>query len=203
MTHDETDLWRGDRIGVFGGTFDPPHTGHVRMAQHARETLGLDRVLFSVAPRPPHKSFDRMSTLQHRSEMVKLAIDGVDGLGLTHIEEEHETSYTVDLLRACRARTRADLYFIAGGDSLSELSAWKEPGEILALATLVVFAREHGPKRLDVPGPAAVVMFESPTFDVSSTAVRRQLAAGESAGDAVGPRVAAYATQHRLYRESG
>jgi nicotinate-nucleotide adenylyltransferase len=203
MSHDETDLWRGDRIGVFGGTFDPPHTGHVRMAQHARETLGLDRVLFSVAPRPPHKSSDRMSTLAQRTEMVRLAIEGLDGIGVTRIEEDHETSYTVDLLRACRMRTRADLYFIAGGDSLAEMPTWKDPSGILALATLVVFAREQGAVRLDVPGPAGLVIFDSPRFDISSTALRRQLAAGTPADESLGPRVAEYAALHGLYRGSG
>jgi nicotinate-nucleotide adenylyltransferase len=112
-------------------------------------------------------------------------------------------SFTVDLLRACRARTRADLYFIIGADSLSEFSTWKEPGEILSLATLVVFARDDEPMHLGVQGPAALVAFETPKFDVSSTAVRRELASGATAAGLVNPRVAAYAAQHGLYRESG
>jgi nicotinate-nucleotide adenylyltransferase len=201
MSRAETELWRGDRIGVLGGTFDPPHSGHVGMALHALAVLGLDRVLFSVAPRPPHKTSERMTPLAHRVEMVRLAIEGREGLHLTQVEDEHEVSFTVELLRACRARTRADLYFIAGGDSLADLHAWKDPAEILALATLVVFARRPGPLRVEVPGPAALVVFESPRFDVSSTEIRRLLARGGAPGDAVDPRVTAYAVRHALYRE--
>jgi len=193
-------LWRGERIGLLGGTFDPPHAGHIAMARHARETLGLDRVLFSVAPRPPHKDASATTPLPHRVEMTRIALEGADGLYLTRIEETHDVSFTVDLLRACRAQTRAGLYFIIGADSLADFPLWKEPEEILRLATLVVFARDETPLRLDVAGPAALVAFESPTFDVSSTAIRAQLGAGDDAG--LLPAVAAYAREHALYRAS-
>jgi nicotinate-nucleotide adenylyltransferase len=203
MRIDEAALWAGERIGLFGGTFDPPHTGHVNMAQHARRVLGLDRVLFSVAPRPPHKLDTTTSPLEHRLRMVEIAIQNHEGLGLTRIEETHETSYTVDLLRACRTRTRADLYFIVGADSLAELSTWREPEEILRLATLVVFARDEIPMRLDVPGPAALVMFENPRIDVSSTSARADLAAGRDVNGSLPPGVAEYAIGHGLYRADG
>lgn len=200
MRIDESALWAGERIGLIGGTFDPPHSGHLAMAREARRTLGLEHVLFSVAPRPPHKLHDATSPLDHRVRMVEIAIEHEDGLALTRIEDEHETSYTVDLLRACRMRTRADLYFILGADSLVELPTWKDPEEILRLATLVVFPRDDMALRLDVPGPAALVLFESPRVDVSSTAVRASLAAGHDVNGALPPGVAAYANQHGLYR---
>jgi nicotinate-nucleotide adenylyltransferase len=200
MRIDESALWAGERIGLIGGTFDPPHTGHLAMARRAHRTLGLDRVLFSVAPRPPHKLHDITSPLEHRVRMVEIAIEHEDGLALTRIEDGHETSYTVDLLRACRMRTRADLYFILGADSLAELPTWKDPEEILRLATLVVFPRDEIALYLDVPGPAALVWFESPRVDVSSTAVRASLAAGRDVNGALPPGVAAYANQHGLYR---
>ena len=203
MNTAEVDLWQGSRIGVFGGTFDPPHEGHVRMAVHAREALGLDRVLFSVAPRPPHKSAGSTTAFEHRVEMVRLAIHGADGLALTHIEEPDDVSYTVDLLRGCRERTRADLYFIMGADSLEELPGWKDPEEILSLATLVVFARDDRPMRLGVPGPAALVVFETPRIDVSSTTLREQLERGESAPDLLPAAVADYAGRNGLYRRHG
>ena len=125
----------------------------------------------------------------------------VDVLGehLTRIEESHDVSFTVDLLHACRMRTRAGLYFIIGADSLAEFPGWKDPGEILRLATLVVFARDNTPLRLEVPGEAGIVIFESPKIDVSSTALRRQLAAG-GADPALAPGVAEYAARHALYR---
>ena len=200
MRHNEAALWAGARIGLFGGTFDPPHSGHVAMAQTARRSLGLDRVLFSVAPRPPHKQREPTSPLAHRVRMVEIAIGHEDGLAVTHIEEAHDVSYTVDMLRACRRETRADIYFILGADSLVELGTWKEPGEILRLATLVVFPRGEIVSRLEVEGPAALVMFERPSIDVSSTAVRESLAAGQHAGSALPDGVAAYALEHGLYR---
>jgi nicotinate-nucleotide adenylyltransferase len=132
--------------------------------------------------------------------MVEIAIEHEDGLGITHMEDGHETSFTVDLLRACRMRTRADLYFIMGADSLAELSTWKEPEEILRLASLVVFPRDSIAMRLDVPGPAALVMFESPRIDVSSTAVRASIASGRDVNGSLPPGVAAYAHTHGLYR---
>ena len=195
----ESELWSGTRIGVFGGTFDPPHVGHLQMARTARETLGLDRVVFSVAPRPPHKQGQPTTDLAHRLEMVRLAIADDDGAGITHLEGEHDVSFTVDLLRACRARTVADLYFIVGADSLVELPTWREPGEIMRLATLVVFPRARVPVCLDAAGDASVVVFESPLIDVSSTDVRRRLVAGEPPRDLVARGVAAYIERHALY----
>jgi nicotinate-nucleotide adenylyltransferase len=132
--------------------------------------------------------------------MVEIAIAHEEGLALTHIEDANEVSYTVDMLRACRRETRADIYFILGADSLVELASWKEPAEILRMATLVVFPRGDIAPRLDVAGPAALVMFESPRIDVSSTAVRARMLAGDHVDGALPAGVAAYALEHGLYR---
>ncbi len=192
--------WRGARIGVLGGTFDPPHRGHVRMAVAAREVLGLDRVFFSPAPHPPHKRDEPLSAWTHRCAMTLAAIQGEDGLALTGIEQDTGPSYTVDLLRAASARTGADLYFIMGADSLADLAAWHQPREILGLCTLVVFPRDGRPVRVPVDGPAALVVFESPRVDVSSSAVRAALEAGTAPGDALPAAVSAYIEHNRLYR---
>jgi nicotinate-nucleotide adenylyltransferase len=173
------------------------------MAQHARATLGLDRVIFSVAPRPPHKRSDTTSPLEHRREMVRIAIAGDEGLAVTRIEETQDLSYTVDLLGRCRTLTRADLYFILGADSLAEFATWKAPQEILRLVTLVVFARGDTPLVLDVPGPAALVVFESPRIDVSSSELRHHLATSGAAPEWLAPAVASYALEHGLYRAHG
>jgi len=195
----ESGLWTGARIGIFGGTFDPPHTGHAQMARTARAALSLDRVLYSVAPRPPHKQGQHTTDLSHRLEMVRIAIADDDGAALTRLEEDHGVSYTVDLLHACRERTGADLYFIVGADSLAELPTWKEPQEILRLATLVVFPRARVPVHLDVAGDASVVVFESPLIDVSSTEVRDRVVAGEPPRELVAAGVAGYIDRHGLY----
>jgi nicotinate-nucleotide adenylyltransferase len=172
------------------------------MAGAARAALGLDRVLFSVSPRPPHKRDESTSPFSRRLEMVRLATEGVEGVAVTRIEEPHDPSYTVDLLRACHFRTSADLYFLVGADSLAELPGWKDPGEIVRLCTVVVFPREHAPVVLKVPGEASLVVFESPVIDVSSTEVRLRIHAGDPAGDSLPAGVADYIARHGLYRPS-
>jgi nicotinate-nucleotide adenylyltransferase len=196
----ESELWSGARIGLLGGTFDPPHRGHLLMAHSALATLGLDRVLFSVAPHPPHKRGEAVSEFQHRCAMVRIATGGAEGVAVTRIEEPHDPSFSVDFLRACHFRTSADLYFLVGADTLSELSGWKEPAEVVRLCTLVVFPRDHVPLSLEVPGEASLVVFEAPVIDVSSTDIRRRIRAGESGRDVLPPGVAEYIERHGLYR---
>jgi nicotinate-nucleotide adenylyltransferase len=191
--------WSGARIGVLGGTFDPPHVGHARMAAAARDVLALDQVFFSVAPHPPHKPQVETTAYAHRFAMAEAAVTGEERIGVTRIEEAHETSYTVDLLRACRTRTGADLYFLLGADSMSALSTWREPDEVMRLATLVVFARGGEPVRAPAAREAAVVVFEHPVVDVSSREIRERARRGEPVVDAVAPAVAEYIARHRLY----
>lgn len=194
-----TENWDGDRIGILGGTFDPPHLGHARMAVVARDVLGLDRVMFSPAPRPPHKGGAEISPYAHRVAMVEAAIAGEESLAVTRIEESHDTSYTVDLLRACRERTSADLYFIMGADSLEALSTWRDPETVMRLATLVVFPRGGSVARAPAGREARLVVFEAPVIDVSSTDIRVCIARGEADVDGLAPAVARYAAEHRLY----
>ncbi len=191
--------WDGERIGILGGTFDPPHVGHVRMARAARDMLELDRVFFSVAPSPPHKCHEPVTDYRARVAMVEAAIAGDDGLAVTRIEEAHAPSFTVELLRAAAKRTRADLYFVMGADSVSELEQWREPSEIARLATIVVFPRTGATTRVPVAGDVSVVVFEEPVVDVSSTAVRARLERGERADDDLPPAVASYIEHRGLY----
>ena len=194
-----SEAWEGARIGILGGTFDPPHVGHARMAAAARDVLELDCVFFSPAPRPPHKSETETTPYVHRVAMVEAAIDGEARVAVTRIEEAHTTSYTVDLLKACRERSAADLYFIMGADSLAELPSWKDPEGVMRLATLVVFPRGKGVLRADVAGDASLVVFEAPVIDVSSTEIRAGLERGDAAVDGLLPAVARYIAHHRLY----
>ncbi|HEX5131129.1 MAG TPA: nicotinate (nicotinamide) nucleotide adenylyltransferase [Candidatus Krumholzibacteria bacterium] len=191
--------WDGARVGILGGTFDPPHTGHVRMAVEARRVLGLDHVFLSPAPHPPHKTGEVVSPLADRRAMLAAAIAGEDGLSLTDIEHAAGPSYTADLLRLARSRTAADIYFIMGADSLADLASWRDPGDILRLCTVVVFPRDGAPLRVPVAGDASVVVFESPVVDVSSTELRTALARGVCPPDLIAPAVADYIAQHRLY----
>ncbi len=198
----ESAIWSGHRVGILGGTFDPPHLGHTRMAEAARETLGLERVVFSAAVNPPHKRGAAATAYPHRAAMLDLAVAGLDGAAVTRVEESHDPSYTIDLLRACRALTAADLYFIIGADSLLEFATWKDPEEILQLCTLVVFPRGNAAMTLPVGGDASIVVFEEPVIDVSSTEIRQLAARGGLPGGVVAPAVASYIARHGLYADA-
>jgi nicotinate-nucleotide adenylyltransferase len=165
------------RVGVFGGTFDPPHVGHLVVAQEVHWRLGLDRVLWVPAALPPHKRDQKITPPGLRLEMVAAAIAGDDRFELCDLEVRRDgPSYTVDTLRALRERNPGDeLFLILGADQLAELGTWREPDELTRLATLVGFARAGD----DAPGIDGARIVEVPRLDISSTEVRRRAGAGE------------------------
>ena len=136
-----------ERIGVFGGTFDPPHVGHLALAEWATERLRLDRVVFVPAGSPPHKRGARLSSAAARLAMTRLAVRGNRRFVVSTLEVRSPgPSYTVETLRRLRARRpRGRWFLLIGSDSLDEFHTWREPDSILALATVVVAARpSHG-----------------------------------------------------------
>lgn len=147
------------------------------MACAARDRIPLDRVLFMPAPRPPHK--EAGTAYETRVRMVELAIGGEPRLELSRMEEFRSgPSYTVELLEHCRRELGDDLYFIVGADSVSDLAGWREPERLLSLATLVVFPRTGYKSVVPVEGDAAVILFEAPVIDISSTELRARIAGG-------------------------
>ena len=189
------------RVGLLGGTFDPPHAGHLLIAQTAREALSLDQVVLLPAPHPPHKPDVALSSFSDRLEMVKAAAKTVDGVEASNLEAGREgPSFTVDTLRACRERFGSDLYFIMGADSLRDLPLWREPGEILRLCTLVIFPRGDIPAVLTVEGEASLVIFTAPRIDLSSTDIRERIERGESVVDVIPEEVADCIDRREIYR---
>jgi len=167
------------RMGIIGGTFDPPHNAHVVMAETALREIPLDKVLFMPSPDPPLKDAARITRYDDRVEMVRLALEGRVGLEISLLEEFRTgPSYTVDLLRQFRRVMGGEPFLILGADSVCDLPRWKEPEAILGLATLVVFPRTGYSSRLTVKGDASVVLFESPVIDVSSTELRARIRGG-------------------------
>jgi nicotinate-nucleotide adenylyltransferase len=164
------------RIGLFGGTFDPPHLGHLAIAERARECLRLDQVIFMPSGTPPHKRGAEISRAAARVAMTRLAVRDHPAFTLDTLETRRRgASYTVDTLRTLRAQhPRARLYLVIGEDSLEEFHTWHEPESILALATLVVAPRpEEGRARGRLSGGASVASKRAGSRRLERGAARR------------------------------
>jgi nicotinate-nucleotide adenylyltransferase len=196
------------RLGLFGGTFDPPHLGHLALAEWARDRLRLDRVIFMPAGQPPHKRRRDLLGIEHRLAMARLAVRGAAGFEVSTLEAGREgPSFTLDTLRELRLRNPGDRWFLLmGEDSLADLPHWHEPAEVVRLATPVVAAR---PGR-SVPRVSRIFgrplrWLDNPGIEVSSSVVRARARAGRTVRYLVPDAVARYIARHRLYarRASG
>jgi nicotinate-nucleotide adenylyltransferase len=185
------------RVGIFGGTFDPPHFAHLALAEWARIELALDQVWFVPAGEPPHKRRGAPSPARHRLAMTRLAVRGNPAFRVTPLEcRRAGPSYTVDTVRAfAAAHPRARLHLIMGADMLATFQHWREPAAIAARATLVVAVRPGA----RVARRRGVVVLSNPGLEVSSQALRARARAGRSIRYLVPDAVARYAARHRLY----
>ena len=197
------------RIGILGGSFNPPHLAHLVCASEAAAQLALDRVLLTPVAVPPHKESEQDPGPQVRLELCHLAIAGDERLGVCDLEVERGgPSYTVDTLRELHARTpEDDLTFIVGGDIALGLPSWHEPEAVLGLARLAV-AERSGSGRDEITrclaerfgAPGAPVFFHMPRLDISSSEIRRRVAQGDPIRYLVPDRVAEHIARGRLYR---
>ena len=164
------------RIGVFGGTFDPVHVGHLAIALAALESVPLDRVLFVPARRSPLKDRDPVASVADRVAMLQAAIAGEPRFALSRVELERDgVSYTVDTLEALKPQ--GELFLILGSDALADLARWRTPDRIRELATILVAARPGAPEPDPVHRARA---FEAPRLDISSRELRARAARGLS-----------------------
>jgi len=203
----------GRRIGILGGTFDPPHLGHLLIAETARVALGLESVLFVPAGEPWLKSGQRITPATHRLRMVRLAVADNPDFCVSDCEIQRTgASYTVDTLRELRCAYPADtqFYFIVGSDVLDQFHRWKEPDCILQLCRLAVIERPGGPddgvvvlaeRFPDAVASGAVVSVAGPRVDFSASELRRILVEGKSVRYQVPDPVAEYIRQHGLYHD--
>ncbi|MEX2016832.1 MAG: nicotinate-nucleotide adenylyltransferase, partial [Candidatus Hydrogenedentales bacterium] len=195
---------RRTRIGIYGGTFDPIHNAHLAIAQTARDAADLDKVLFMVAHVPPHKTARTGATPAQRLAMVEATLSEHPRMKASNLELRRDgPSYTVDTLRLLRAlEPEADFFLILGMDSLLDLPNWREPETILQLARILAVPRpgEH----LEVPAALAdhVQVLPFNTMDISSTDIRRRIAAGQSISHLVPPPVARMIEEQRLYHDN-
>jgi nicotinate-nucleotide adenylyltransferase len=196
------------KIGVLGGTFDPPHYGHLAIAEVAIEQLGLSRVLFVPAGQPPHKPQKPVTLAQHRAAMVSLAIADNDAFLLSRADLERPgPHYTADLLSILRHECPgAELFFLIGSDSLTQFPAWHHPARIVAQAKLAVMRRpgwEADVEALKWGVPNIVeqlVWLDAPSIAISGTGIRQRVAAGDPIAGLVPPPVEHYIRKHGLYR---
>jgi nicotinate-nucleotide adenylyltransferase len=194
--------------GVFGGTFDPPHLGHLVLAEAARSELGLSEVVFMPAAQPPHKLDKPISDTRHRVEMTHLATATNGRFAVSTLDAEREgPSYTVDLMRLLRDEwgDTVTIYFIMGLDSLIDLPAWYKPEELMQLVVFAVVARpgyyvDMASLERALPGIASRVIFvPAPLIGISSTAIRHRVREGDSIRYLVPRAVERHIYEQRLY----
>jgi nicotinate-nucleotide adenylyltransferase len=191
------------RLGVFGGTFDPIHLGHLILAEGCREACSLDRVLFVVAGVPPHKSAGRTS-ITHRLEMVRIATAGHEAFTVSEVEARgpgpHYSFETLATLR--ESYPGDDLFFLIGADSLVDLPGWRHPDRIAELATLVVVNRPGiaiPPTPDFVPAHRPMLHVSIPPIGISSHDLRARMAEGKSVRYQVPRGVEAYIREEKFY----
>ncbi|MFC1552754.1 nicotinate-nucleotide adenylyltransferase [Candidatus Latescibacterota bacterium] len=179
MKKKQTDLTGTQKIGIFGGTFDPVHIGHMIIAEAVLEQAGLDIIIFIPSAHPPHKNHELMFTPHERYEMLKDAIKGNPGFTISDIEMNREgLSYTIDTLREIKKDLPADseLYFIVGRDNLYEIELWKNPQEIIEECTILVADRVCGNHK-DTPEwlKSKTKIVTAPLIEISSSEIRQRI----------------------------
>jgi len=211
--------------GLFGGTFDPIHFGHLRAAQELAACLNLDRVIFIPAARPPHKTAHVITPFEHRLHMVQLAIAGNDSFSVSDVEFQRQgKSYSIDTVQYFldSPDQRLKLYFITGQDAFNAITTWREWDKLLSLCNFVVMTRPgYENKRLDQILPQGIAarfvydeqndIFEDPqscsiffrktTFlDISSSEIRKRVQSGQSIGYLLPDNVIRYIEANQLYK---
>lgn len=196
-------------IGLFGGTFDPPHLGHLALAMAARRQLGLDRLLWMLTPDPPHKQGQSITPLDHRLAMVKLALEGHPEFELSTVEIDRPGPHlSLDTVRiVAEQNPGAGLVYLMGGDSLHDLPTWHRPADLVsALHFLVVMRRPEDDIDLpaleaQIPGLTAKVRFvDAPPVEIAASEIRTRVAAGQEFQQFVPPPVYEYIRKNLLYR---
>lgn len=194
------------KVGILGGTFDPPHLGHLLLAEFAQHALGLSQVIFVPAGDPPHKDGTR-SSAAHRLAMLELAVGDSPGWSISRVDLDRSgPHYTVDMLRLlAQVQPSAELYFIMGGDSFRDLLTWSRPAELIKQCRLVVMQRPNvtihpAMHAAALPELASRSSFiDAPLIGISSTDLVRWLRAGAPVERLLPPSVHAYIQTHGLY----
>jgi len=215
------------RIGILGGTFDPVHLGHLRIAEEIGEDLGLDKVYLVPGGKPPHKKNHRVSSFKDRLTMAQLAIEGTERLGVLDLEGRRQgLSYSIETLQELHQRftSETEFFFLIGTDAFLDIKTWKEYQKLFHYARFVVFRRPGSPKQdLDIfldslgleltksetvnhyegTSGKTVIMREITPLHISSSAIRRMVGEERSIRFLVPNPVRDYILKRGLYRSNG
>ena len=201
---------QANRIGVFGGTFDPVHRGHIEASKAAFRTLGLDRLIWVPNHQSPLRMSEKRTPARHRLAMLRLAVGDVENVDVSTIEMNREgPSYLIDTLKSLQSQIpQAAWVFLMGADSLDTFDRWVQVKEIVERAEVWVMPRPGGEaeekvSKLEARAPhlsGCVQVLEGPHLDISATKIREKATKDDCIEDLVPPAVAAYIREHGLYR---
>lgn len=194
-------------IGIYGGSFNPPHIAHLIVAEQARSQFGLDKVLWIPNHIPPHKSAEAFASPHDRLEMTRHAIQSNPAFEISSIELDRKgTSFMVDTVQALRENAPADsFYLIIGGDSLADFMTWHEPESIVAQVPLLVYRRPGANQNttpVEKAFPGRVHFVDAPPLEVSSKSIRDMVRANQSIRYLLPDSVLTYIQQNQLYRQA-
>jgi nicotinate-nucleotide adenylyltransferase len=191
------------RIGIFGGSFDPPHLGHLVIAEMARRSLKLDVVYFVPAYKPPHKEGRHPSTARDRLAMTRLSLYGNARLKVSDVELRRKgISYTVDTVRAFRKLfPESQLFLIIGSDSLRQFHLWKSPRQILDEVSLIVYRRPRSVRMKTSLRPMNMSFVGGPLMEISSSEIRKKIQQGKSIRYLVRDNVFRFIQRKKLYSD--
>jgi nicotinate-nucleotide adenylyltransferase len=189
----------GERVCIFGGTFDPIHIAHIRMAEEALKKYNLDRVVFVPAGNPPHKDALGLTPYEDRLAMVRLACGAHPKFEVSEIEKGNERSYTVTTLEEFRRQLSNDsrLFFLIGADAFAELETWRRWRDVVRLTEFIVVSRPGN--SYHIPAGARVLRLDDVQLPTASTVIRAKLAAGEPTPE-VPALVCEFIVKRGLYR---
>jgi nicotinate-nucleotide adenylyltransferase len=197
------------RVGIFGGTFDPPHIGHLILAEDACEQLKLDQVLWVLTPFPPHKTMQKISPVQVRMSMVLLAIAGNIKFRLSRVDMDREPPhYAADTVALLREKNPKDeLFYLMGADSLNDLLSWREPQRFVSLCQGIGVMMRHdetpgiSKAELEIGGLKEKVYFlKTPVVEISGSDIRDRAANGKSFRYLAPDKIHQYILNHKLYQ---
>jgi nicotinate-nucleotide adenylyltransferase len=198
------------KVGIFGGTFDPPHLGHLILAAHAQEELGLEQVLWVLTPFPPHKTELHISALNDRLSMVLLAIAGNSHFNLSRVDmERRPPHYAIDTVNILRRNNATDTFFyLLGADSLNDLPTWHEPAKFvedcdgLGIMNRAGQTVDMAELEVKIPGLGEKVHFlDTPVIEISGSDIRARVKHGRQFRYLVPEKVFRYIVNHKLYRD--